>query len=54
MNEDKNWLKFIKSGSVADYLQYVNSVKEKTLGDENSNALYDTRFSNKRDERRGE
>ena len=31
MNPENSWLKFIKSGSAADYLEYVNSVKENEI-----------------------
>lgn len=54
MQTDKNWIKFIKSGKVADYLQFVNSVKENDLRDGAANTVYNGRFSNKRDERGGE
>jgi hypothetical protein len=50
LENDKNWIKFIKSGKVADYLQFVNSVKEKDLRDGTANTVYNRGFSNKRDE----
>ncbi len=54
METEKNWIKFIKSGKVADYLQFVNSVKEKDLRDGTANTVYNGRFGNKGNERGGE
>ena len=54
MEMDKNWIKFIKSGKVADYLQFVNSVKEKDLRDGTTNTVYNPRISYKGNERGGE
>lgn len=54
MEMDKNWIKFIKSGKVADYLQFVNSVKERDLRDGATNTVYNPRISYKGNERGGE
>ena len=51
---ENEWLKFIKSGSVADYLKYVDSCKENKISDGVTNTFYNRGFSNKGNENRGE
>lgn len=54
MHTDKNWIKFIKSGKIADYLQFVNSAKENDLRDGVANTVYNGRLGNQGNERGGE
>ena len=54
MDIDKNWNNFIKSGSVADYLTYVNSCKEKNIFDGATNTFHCGGLGNKGNECRGE
>ena len=54
MTEDKNWLRFIKSGKVSDYLQFVNALKENDIRDGNRDSIYGRGFSDKGNEHRGE
>ena len=35
MDTEKSWLKFMKSGSVADYLEFVNTAKENEISGRN-------------------
>ena len=41
MDLDKSWIKFIKSGSVADYLEFVNTAKENEIGGNRGNTVLD-------------
>lgn len=54
METDKNWIKFIKSGKVADYLNFVNSCKENELSGGYGNTVYNRGACNKRNEGGGE
>ena len=54
MMTDENWTKFIQSGKVTDYLEYVNSSKENGNTGGNTNSVYRTGVSNKGNERGGE
>jgi hypothetical protein len=54
MDTDKSWIKFMKSGSVADYLTYVNSCKEKNIFDGATNTIHNCGLGNKGNECRGE
>jgi len=54
MDTEKSWMKFLKSGKVVDYLQFVDSVKEKDLRDGSRDSVYGRRFSDKGKERGGE
>ena len=49
MNKKDSWNIFLKSGSVADYLTYLNS-KENSDRDTIANEIYRRGNSNKRDE----
>ena len=57
MNENKNadWLKFIITGSVSDYLNYRNAdMNGGSVDNGGKNSLYDRRTCDKRTERGGE
>ncbi|MBR7133901.1 MAG: hypothetical protein IKD04_10270 [Clostridia bacterium] len=54
MDTDKSWIRFIKSGKVADYLNYVNSCKENEISDGITNTVYNRGLGNKGNERGGE
>ena len=54
MESQKNWLKFIISGRVDDYLKFVNSCRKHNIREDNTNAFYDRRPSYKGDEGRRE
>lgn len=47
MELEKSWIKFIRSGSVADYLSYVNSCKEKEIIDSTTNTIHHAGSCNK-------
>ena len=51
---DKEWQRFIESGSVKDYLNYVNSCKENGISDRITNTVHDRGIGNKGNECRGE
>ena len=54
MGAEKEWLKFIISGKVEDYLKYTNSVKNyRDFGGED-NVFVNRRIGNKGNGRRGE
>ena len=40
MESDKCWMRFIKSGKVADYLEFVNSCKENELSGRYGDTVY--------------
>lgn len=54
MNPENSWLKFIKSGSAADYLEYVNSVKENEISGRNAVTPHDRGTYNKGNQCGGE
>lgn len=54
MESDKNWIRFIKSGKVDDYLKFVNSFKENELSGEFGDTLHNRGTCNKGNERGGE
>ena len=54
MDTDKSWLKFIKSGSPADYLEYVNSTKENEISGRNANTVHNRGTCNKGNQCGGE
>ena len=54
METDKNWIRFIKSGKIADYLNFVNSCKENELSGGYGNTVYNRGACNKRNEGWGE
>ena len=47
MEQQKSWLKFVISGKVNDYLEYVNSCRKQNISEDNTNAFYDRRPDNK-------
>ena len=40
MEREKNWLKFIISGRVDDYLKYASSCRKDNIKEETKNAFY--------------
>jgi len=40
METQKNWLKFVISGRVEDYLKYVSSCKKENISEDSKNAFY--------------
>ena len=40
MEAEKNWLKFVISGKVSDYLKYSESIKKQNISEGNANAFY--------------
>jgi hypothetical protein len=54
MIPEKQWMNFLKSGSVADYLSYVNSCKENNISDGFTDTLHHRGTCNKGNECRGE
>lgn len=54
MKTEKSWEKFLFSGKVDDYLNFVNSRREKEISEGNGNAFYNGSFSDKGNEGRGE
>ncbi len=54
METDKTWLRFIKSGKVSDYLEFVNTCKEKNISGGYGDTVYNRGISNKGNEGRGE
>ena len=54
MGVEKSWDKFLKSGSVSDYLNFVNSRKENEISEGNIDAFYNGCIGYKGNERRGE
>ena len=54
MIPEKEWTRFLKSGKVDDYLNYVNSCKENMITDGVADTLHNRGFSNKGNDRRGE
>lgn len=53
MESDKNWLKFIISGSVEDYLNYVNSCKNSNIAEGENYGHHHRRPCDKGNEYRG-
>lgn len=54
MNSDKDWLKFVISGKVDDYIKYCDSCRKENLEEGNGNALYNRCSCNKGNANRGE
>ncbi|MBP3599937.1 MAG: hypothetical protein J6J30_02535 [Clostridia bacterium] len=54
MTPEKEWLRFLKSGRVADYLNYVNSCKENMISGGTTDTVHNRGLGNKGNERRGE
>ena len=54
MENEKSWENFLKSGSVSDYLTFVNSRKENETGEGIRDAFYNRGFGDKGNERGGE
>lgn len=54
MISEKEWMRFLKSGKVADYLSYVNSCKENRISDGTTDTVHDRGLGNKGNERGGE
>ncbi len=54
MEIEKSWEKFLKSGSVNDYLTFVNSRKEHEISEGSRDAFYNRGFGDKGNERWGE
>ena len=54
METEKNWIRFIKSGKVNDYLSYVNSCKEKEINGGFWDTVHHRGLGNKGNERGGE
>ena len=54
MDREKNWLRFITSGKVEDYLNYVNSCRGSEIIGTGDNPIYDRGISYKGNERGGE
>lgn len=52
-NTDSDWLKFIITGSVGDYLKYCDSRRKENIYGGASDAFFNRRPCNQRDERRG-
>lgn len=50
MEKEKNWLKFVISGSVSDYLHYAEACKKENISEGNANAFYNRCSDYKRDE----
>lgn len=51
MQSDKPWEDFLSSGSVADYLEFVNSRRERENSEGNGNTLHNGGFGNTGNER---
>lgn len=51
MEKEKNWLKFVISGSVSDYLKYTESCRKENISEGSSNAFYNRSPDYQRDER---
>jgi len=54
MEPQKNWLKFVISGRVDDYLNFVNSCRKHNISEDNTDAFYNRSLSDKGNEGRGE
>lgn len=54
MKNEKAWKKFLFSGKVEDYLNFVNSHREKELSEGIGNAFYDRSIGYKGNEDRRE
>ena len=54
MENEIYWNRFIKSGKVADYLEFVNSCKENELSGRYGDTVYDRGSCYKGNEGRGE
>jgi hypothetical protein len=54
MESEKNWLRFIKSGKVNDYLSYVNSCKENEINGGFRDTVHHRGLGNKGNECGGE
>ena len=54
MENEKSWENFLKSGSVSDYLTFVNSRKENGTGEGIREAFYNRGFDDKGNEHGGE
>lgn len=53
MSAQKDWLKFIISGSVSDYLKYIDSCRKENLNGDGNNAFFDRCSGDTRNEYRG-
>ena len=47
MEQNEYWNKFIRSGKISDYINYVNSCKENGILERNDNTFYDSGPNNK-------
>ena len=54
MQPQKDWLKFVITGRVDDYLRFVDSCRRYDISEGNSYAFYNRCSGNKRDEDRRE
>ena len=50
MEIDKSWIKFLKSGSAADYLEFVNIRKENEISGRSSDTFFNRGPCNKGNE----
>ena len=53
METQENWLKFVISGRVDDYLKYVDSCHKQNISEGSADAFYNRSSGYKRDERGG-
>lgn len=50
MEKEKNWLKFVISGKVSDYLKYAEVCRKENISEESRNAFYNRSFDYTRNE----
>lgn len=50
MEREKNWLKFVISGKVTDYLKYAETCRKQNISEGNANAFYNRSSDYTRDE----
>ena len=50
MDRQKNWLKFVISGKVSDYLNYAEACRKEEISEGSTNAFYNRCSDYKRDE----